>query len=655
MVSKARIDLEAKDNASPVFAKVQRAMGELDERTSALSEGLGGVTEAFGISGMAGMGMAAALAASVKSTADFNDAMGKAAQRAGVTTEAFSKLAYAAGQSNVTMEELQKGLQLIGIDAATGGKRLSDFGVEIKNLDGSLKTSDQLLREVADRISGMGTPAEKSAAAVNLLGEEGAKLVPLLNRGSQGLNDMAAEAERFGQVVTEEGAVAAAKFNENLIKLQASFSGLVRQMTGELIPALAQVSDDLLEGSKQAGGFWNAVVAFGTINPFRSQENNLRVLRKELAELEADLARPSRLRLNSRGLESDIARVRLQIQHLESQINRPTAAVRPPAATSPAPVLDATTVNFRTPRSTSARQQISEAEKYLQTLQRQLEATSDLTVHEKLLRDISQGRLGRVTEQQREQLFAIADTIAARQAEQELEKEHLEIRNQMRQAVIDEAAAVDAANAKWEGMLQSMVADTSAEKAKRLLEQVQVLDEALAIGRISAEQYAEALAKINEAVPALEQSRGLVDGLGASFSSTFEDAIMNGGRLRDVLNNIAKDIASIAFRRAVTEPLGNALSAFVGRVFSFSGGGYTGNGPRSGGLDGMGGYLAMVHPQETVIDHTKGQRLGVPMVYSPTFNFNGPADQALVLTAAQLGAAMGRQAIYDDMARGRLA
>ena len=38
---------------------------------------------------------------------------------------------------------------------------------------------------------------------------------------------------------------------------------------------------------------------------------------------------------------------------------------------------------------------------------------------------------------------------------------------------------------------------------------------------------------------------------------------------------------------------------------SFDGGGYTGNGPRTGGLDGKGGFWAMMHPQETVIDHTK--------------------------------------------------
>ena len=42
----------------------------------------------------------------------------------------------------------------------------------------------------------------------------------------------------------------------------------------------------------------------------------------------------------------------------------------------------------------------------------------------------------------------------------------------------------------------------------------------------------------------------------------------------------------------------------------FDGGGYTGSGPRSGGLDGKGGFMAMLHPRETVVDHTKGQGTG---------------------------------------------
>jgi hypothetical protein len=43
---------------------------------------------------------------------------------------------------------------------------------------------------------------------------------------------------------------------------------------------------------------------------------------------------------------------------------------------------------------------------------------------------------------------------------------------------------------------------------------------------------------------------------------------------------------------------------------SFAGGGFTGWAPRTGGLDGQGGFMAMLHPQETVIDHASGGRGG---------------------------------------------
>lgn len=47
---------------------------------------------------------------------------------------------------------------------------------------------------------------------------------------------------------------------------------------------------------------------------------------------------------------------------------------------------------------------------------------------------------------------------------------------------------------------------------------------------------------------------------------------------------------------------------------SFEGGGFTGRGARAGGLDGKGGRMAMVHPNETIIDHTKGQGAGITIV-----------------------------------------
>lgn len=77
---------------------------------------------------------------------------------------------------------------------------------------------------------------------------------------------------------------------------------------------------------------------------------------------------------------------------------------------------------------------------------------------------------------------------------------------------------------------------------------------------------------------------------------------------------------------------------FLSNLFSFDGGGYTGDSSRSGGLDGKGGFLAMMHPKETVIDHTKGQSNSVNV----TINVSGVADTGgLQRTAAQIAQQSG--------------
>ncbi|WP_062570621.1 hypothetical protein [Pseudoalteromonas arabiensis] len=55
---------------------------------------------------------------------------------------------------------------------------------------------------------------------------------------------------------------------------------------------------------------------------------------------------------------------------------------------------------------------------------------------------------------------------------------------------------------------------------------------------------------------------------------------------------------------------GGMYAGKVSGLASFDGGGYTGNLPRYGGVDGKGGFHAILHGNETVVDHSKGQSLG---------------------------------------------
>ena len=70
---------------------------------------------------------------------------------------------------------------------------------------------------------------------------------------------------------------------------------------------------------------------------------------------------------------------------------------------------------------------------------------------------------------------------------------------------------------------------------------------------------------------------------------------------------------------AIAQAVATGTASIAGiKGASFEGGGYTGMGPRAGGVDGKGGFPAILHPNETVIDHTQGG--GTPVNISFTIN-----------------------------------
>ena len=101
----------------------------------------------------------------------------------------------------------------------------------------------------------------------------------------------------------------------------------------------------------------------------------------------------------------------------------------------------------------------------------------------------------------------------------------------------------------------------------------------------------------------------------------FEDSIINTLKtgksgFKDFADYVVEQLLRIAIQEMIISPLKGTFSSFFSK-FSFDGGGYTGMGARTGGVDGKGGFPAILHPNETVVDHTKGQAMG-----GTTVNFN---------------------------------
>lgn len=194
-----------------------------------------------------------ALAGAVKSAADHADELGKMAQKVGVSVEALSRLEYAGKLADVSLEQLGTGLRKLSqgmLDIAAGrGQQVKTafdaLGISVKNANGTLRASDDVLRDVADKFARMEDGTTKTALAVSLFGRAGAELIPLLNAGKAGLSDMAAEADRLGITISTKTAKSAEAFNDNLTRMNAVGEGLANKIMEAVIPSLESLTNTM--------------------------------------------------------------------------------------------------------------------------------------------------------------------------------------------------------------------------------------------------------------------------------------------------------------------------------------------------------------------------------------------------------------------------
>lgn len=130
--------------------------------------------------------------------------------------------------------------------------------------------------------------------------------------------------------------------------------------------------------------------------------------------------------------------------------------------------------------------------------------------------------------------------------------------------------------------------------------------------------------------------------LGNSLMSLAEGTTTVKDAFRSMAANIIKELYRVmVVQQAVTGIMGafGYSQASTGGYMktplpSNEGGGYTGSGSRSGGVDGRGGFHAILHPQETVVDHTKGQNLGTTI--NQTINVSTGVQQTVRTEIIQL-------------------
>jgi len=142
---------------------------------------------------------------------DTADSMAKTADRVGVTTDLLQELRFAASQTGVSTVKLETSLERmtkrIG-EAATGvGAAATTYqrlGISVTNADGSLRTSEVILNDVANALQSVSSQAEKAAITAALFGREGVALSLLLDKGAKGIEEYRNQAQKLGLVIDED-------------------------------------------------------------------------------------------------------------------------------------------------------------------------------------------------------------------------------------------------------------------------------------------------------------------------------------------------------------------------------------------------------------------------------------------------------------------
>lgn len=237
--------------------------------------------------GVAAVAAGAALTALVVSQINQADSARKTAQAVGVSTEALTGLTFAASQSGVSQESLAASLGKLNrsmLEAATGTEQYEQafaaLGVSVIGASGDLRNSEDVLKDIADKLQSLPDGAEKSALAMDLLGRSGTKLIPLLNGGAEGIDALTKQAAALGLVISDKTAMEAELFNDSLAVMGALSTGLGRQIAADLLPNLSALADNMARSATEGGALaevsgkisnglrWIAASAVGVVATF---------------------------------------------------------------------------------------------------------------------------------------------------------------------------------------------------------------------------------------------------------------------------------------------------------------------------------------------------------------------------------------------------
>jgi len=254
---------EVKDNGSATVKKIGNEADKLTGKLKKTDETVGKLGIGLANLGAHGLSKASSeLWSFAKEMVDAYDSASKLSVNIGITADSVLGLRHAAELSNVGAEAMDKNMQKLSktmFEAASGNKQAGEsfkrLGVDVKNSDGSLKKSDEVLLELADKFKDLPPGAERAAAAMDIFGKSGASMVTVLKDGSGALKKMIDEGA--GAAGNVEGiSEAMEKLKEASTKAKAAMMGMLAGIVDSnlfkaMVSGLNSVSEAMIKWNNE--------------------------------------------------------------------------------------------------------------------------------------------------------------------------------------------------------------------------------------------------------------------------------------------------------------------------------------------------------------------------------------------------------------------
>ena len=179
-----------------------------------------------------GIGLALSTLGLIKATErafDFADAIGKAADRAGVSSDRLQEMRFAMEQFGVTTTQVDDGLRRftrrlgVALEGGSFKKAFDDMGVSVRDANKEFIGTEAVLDRTIDALAGMEHQATRSAFAAQVFGDDaGPQLSIALAQGGDALREYAARAHSSGAVMQADIIDQAEAANDKLSELSAT-------------------------------------------------------------------------------------------------------------------------------------------------------------------------------------------------------------------------------------------------------------------------------------------------------------------------------------------------------------------------------------------------------------------------------------------------